>query len=257
MFWFFPKRVIYPALVTVLLAVVFSFGLMGAIAASTRTINFDSMTISDPCDGAFAAPFSIVDSPNDDVIASDNGRIMCRVGNSGTFTVQVASPCIGDSIAFYVQSDGMTAYTNLNSVLVDQIAYSGDGVYNLTGPFDEFVADMSAGQSTYLDDLVIDYTCPPGEETAPGCDLMMPVPADAANGLFIADAPLLWGPGDGKSTGLTVEAGKTYLVTGQDATGHYRQIMLGCNLLWVPAGAVVPNPESPWNGTALPGSVVE
>jgi hypothetical protein len=85
----------------------------------------------------------------------------------------------------------------------------------------------------------------------------MAIPTDAAMGRFVADAPILSQPDLGGTTGLTITAGKTYLVVGQDASGGFRKIVLACQFVWVPFNSVVPEPDSPWFGHPLPTTVVK
>ncbi len=94
------------------------------------------------------------------------------------------------------------------------------------------------------------------EAEAPGCDATLAIPSGSAVGLFVADAPVLWEPSATATTGLTVAAGKTFWVTGQDASGQFRQIILQCKFVWVPFNAVAPNPDATWHNTPLPTTVI-
>jgi len=91
----------------------------------------------------------------------------------------------------------------------------------------------------------------------PGCDALIPIPATAVVGKFVAPAQVYWSPGKLTSPVVTVDAGKNYLVAGQDASGQYRKILIACDWVWVRAETVGPNPESPWNGAPLPTLVVD
>jgi hypothetical protein len=94
------------------------------------------------------------------------------------------------------------------------------------------------------------------EDTA-GCDALVNIPAQAVMGQFTSNATVYWAPETGAATDLTVAAGKTYRVTGQDATGQFRQIILECQFVWVPFNTVGPDPEPLWGGAPLPTTVVK
>jgi hypothetical protein len=89
-----------------------------------------------------------------------------------------------------------------------------------------------------------------------GCDARLPLDG-AVVGSFVADAPLYAEPGVLISPTITIPAGKTYWVSGLDASGQYYRIFLQCSVVWVPASAVGPNYDSVWNGAALPTTVIE
>lgn len=82
--------------------------------------------------------------------------------------------------------------------------------------------------------------------------------AGLPDGSVIGDMPFntqaYWAPGQA-SSGLIINAG-TYHVIGQDATGEWRKIMLGCGFLWVPINSMGPSYQSPQNGAPLPTRVV-
>jgi len=90
-----------------------------------------------------------------------------------------------------------------------------------------------------------------------GCDLMMPVPATAVGGAFVADALVYWAPGKLTDPVLTIPAGSTARVIGVDASGDYYKIVWSCDFLWVPVETVGPNYDNVWNGKPLPTDVVE
>jgi hypothetical protein len=89
-----------------------------------------------------------------------------------------------------------------------------------------------------------------------GCDQFVDIPPQAVGGAFVANAPVYFAPQSDTPTGVMIEAGKTYLVAGQDATGQFRKVLISCTWVWVPADTVGPNYESPWNGAPLPTTVV-
>jgi hypothetical protein len=90
-----------------------------------------------------------------------------------------------------------------------------------------------------------------------GCDTLLAIPSQAVMGQFTSDATVYWAPETGAATPLTVSTGKTYRVTGQDATGQFRQIILECQFVWVPLNTVGPDPEPLWGGAPLPTTVVK
>lgn len=91
----------------------------------------------------------------------------------------------------------------------------------------------------------------------PGCDALLPIPATAVGGTFVADAPAYWEPGELTSPLVTIPAGNSARVIGLDATGQYYKIIWACNFVWVPKATLGPNYDAVWNGTPLPTAVVE
>ncbi len=90
-----------------------------------------------------------------------------------------------------------------------------------------------------------------------GCDTLIAIPSQAVMGQFVSDALLYYTPGQLIVPNLTVPAGKTYLVIGQDASGQFRKILLQCQFVWVPLNSVGPDPEPLWNNKPLPTTVVQ
>jgi hypothetical protein len=90
-----------------------------------------------------------------------------------------------------------------------------------------------------------------------GCDAEINIPATAVGGLFTANAPLYWAPGKLVEPTMTISAGETALVIGPDASASYDEILWGCNLVWVPANTLAPNPDNVWHSTPLPTAVVQ
>lgn len=101
------------------------------------------------------------------------------------------------------------------------------------------------------------YTVASSDCAVAGCDTLIKIPSQSVMGLFVSDAPVYWAPDASATTGLTITAGKTYRVTGQDATGQFRQIILQCQFVWVPFNSVGPNPDAVWNNAPLPTTVVK
>ena len=91
----------------------------------------------------------------------------------------------------------------------------------------------------------------------PGCDVLLPIPATAVGGTFVADAPVYWTPGELTSPLVTIAAGNSARVIGLDASGQYYQIIWVCDFVWVPKATLGPNYDAVWNGAPLPTGVVE
>jgi hypothetical protein len=91
----------------------------------------------------------------------------------------------------------------------------------------------------------------------PGCDALLPIPATAVGGTFVADAPVYWAPGDLATPLVTIPAGNSARVIGLDASGQYYKIIWVCDFVWVPVGTLGPNYDAVWNGAPLPTAVVE
>ncbi len=96
-----------------------------------------------------------------------------------------------------------------------------------------------------------------GLAVLPGCDVLLPIPATAVGGAFVADAPVYWKPGELTSPLVTIPAGNTAWVLGQDASGQYYKIIWVCDLVWVPKATMGPNYDAVWNGAPLPTGVVQ
>jgi len=68
---------------------------------------------------------------------------------------------------------------------------------------------------------------------APGCDQFTEIMPTAVMGTFITEAALYWAPGQVTDPLVTITAGKTYRIDGLDESGQYRQVLIGCQWLWV------------------------
>jgi hypothetical protein len=91
-----------------------------------------------------------------------------------------------------------------------------------------------------------------------GCDAQVNIPPQAVVGSFVTNAAAYWEPGQLiTNPPVTIEAGKTYWVAGQDATGMYRKVLLGCQWVWVLHDTVGPNYDDVWQGKPLPTDVVD
>jgi len=90
-----------------------------------------------------------------------------------------------------------------------------------------------------------------------GCDALLPIPATAVGGTFVADAPVYWAPGKLTSPLVTIRAGNTARVIGQDDTGQFYKIIWVCDFVWVPTATMGPNYDNVWHGAPLPTGVVK
>jgi hypothetical protein len=106
-------------------------------------------------------------------------------------------------------------------------------------------------RKTLVDTVTIADPC-----ASPGCDQLIPMDG-AVMGLFTADAPVYSVPGLLVTPPVTIQAGKTLWVFGQDASEQYYSVLLVCTFLWVPKSTVGPDPEPLWHNTPLPTRIVE
>jgi hypothetical protein len=104
------------------------------------------------------------------------------------------------------------------------------------------------------------YYCDTGEifsAPAPGPD-MVALPAQAVVGQFVKSTPIYFAPSaDAAHPSMVMEAGKTLWVLGVDASGGFFKVLLSGQPFWVPVDSMGPNYDDVWNGTPLPGTVVE
>jgi len=122
---------------------------------------------------------------------------------------------------------------------------------------------MTPSGPQLLDEITVEYApCSP--------DLPDPVPGarpgpemivldGAVVGRFLSDTPLYYAPDLSALVypQITIKAGETLWVFGVDETGEFYQVLVWATKLWVPVGAVGPNPDAPWNGAALPDTVID
>ena len=130
--------------------------------------------------------------------------------------------------------------------------FEGTAVINT--PVDEVVVQVLGQTDLTIDNL---NTAEAVVEALPGCDVLLPIPATAVGGAFVADAPVYWKPGELTNPLVTIKAGNTARVIGQDASGQYYQIIWVCDFVWVPKATMGPNYDAVWNGAPLPTAVVE
>jgi hypothetical protein len=103
------------------------------------------------------------------------------------------------------------------------------------------------------DTVTVDASC----KAIPGCDLLIPLPSTAVVGEFVSDAAAYWKPGQLiTNPSITIQAGKTYYVIGQDESQQYYKVLLGCSFVWVLKPTVGPNNDAVWMGKPLPTDIV-
>jgi len=120
---------------------------------------------------------------------------------------------------------------------------------------------VDGSEDAYID---IQASCTPAPAPGPdpvapvpGCDVRMGLPTTSVVGSFLSDALLYAEPGVSTSPALTLSAGKTAWVLGEDASGGYYKILWVCDYLWVKKGTLGPNPDAVWQGRPLPTNVVQ
>ncbi len=194
----------------------------------------------------------------------------CFSDGSGGFMIMVevqASALASEKGQFVVPGYGQVGYTQDN-------AFSGAGVFSFmmfaSAPYSvpdhtpvtltvtTYNGTNFTGGVSYVSTLTWD--CTTGETIVvekPGCDALLPIPATAVGGTFVADAPVYWAPGELTNPLVTIKAGNSARVLGLDASGEYYKIIWGCNLLWVPKATLGPNYDAVWHGAPLPTGVVQ
>ena len=143
---------------------------------------------------------------------------------------------------------------DINFVTVASSGYPTPGMMTYT--------EMSGITGAYLDWYTYnesvaswDVSCSSG--VVAGCDVVIPLTADAVVGAFVADANAYWAPGKLTSPLATITKDNTAWVLGVDATGQYYKIVWVCQYLWVQVPTMGPNFDKVWNGTPLPTTVVQ
>jgi hypothetical protein len=215
-------------------------------------------------------------------VPSSVSAISVNVPVSGDFTCTAMTVVNGGSLSFNRDNTG-SGYESWTVEIIDgagTVLYTASGVspvggiasfcfpgavypYTATPQYNpiSLVYDSPAGNGLNAQSLVLNSgTCqglpPHPRSSAAGCTQYVVIPPQAVGGQFVANAPVYYAPESGAQTGVVIQAGNTYLVAGQDATGQYREVLLSCQWVWVPANTVGPNPEAPWNGAPLPTTVV-
>ncbi len=132
--------------------------------------------------------------------------------------------------------------------------YEGTAVINTR--VDQVVVQVLGEIDLSIDNLSTSETAAEAE-ALPGCDVLLPIPATAVGGTFVADAPVYWAPGKLTNPLVTIAAGNSARVIGLDSTGEYYQIIWVCDYVWVPKATLGPNYDAVWNGAPLPTAVME
>ena len=192
-------------------------------------VTFTISITNTSADGALTLQ-SLVDSVYGDL----NGLGTCAVPQ--TIDVGTTYTC-----AFTVEITGAAGYRETNTVTasgmhVNQLVFSGSSA-----------------------EVTVRIVRSPAKQPAsvPGCDVLLPIPATAVGGTFVADAPVYWKPGELTNPLVTIKAGNSARVLGLDASGEYYKIIWVCNLVWVPKATLGPNYDAVWGGAPLPTGVVE
>ena len=165
----------------------------------------------------------------------------------GTYTFTFTNiDAVGATVRLVSDGSGSPA-----STLAGPISVPGTLTYDMPP-----LGSQPGGLGFYFDSgnegsVQVTVTC----STAPGCAVT--IPPQAVSGAFVENAEIYWAPGQLVAPQTVIEAGKTYLVAGQDASGMYRKVLIACQWVWVRAETVGPNYDEVWNGTPLPADVVE
>jgi hypothetical protein len=174
---------------------------------------------------------------------------------AGLFNVRVE---VQDSDGTKLGEDAFGA--NYGTTHSGTVAYSPDAM----GPTVTFYlyyshnvrGSVSANQveEVLADKVTVDASC----KALPGCDVLIPLPSTAVVGEFKTSAEVYWGPGQLiTNPPITIEAGKTYYVIGQDQSEQYYEVLLGCDFVWVLKSTVGPNFDDVWQGKPLPTTIVD
>jgi hypothetical protein len=215
-------------------------------------------------------------------VPSSVSAISVNVSVSGDFTCTAMTVVNGGSLTFnrnntgvgseswtveIIDGAGTVLYAASGASPVGSIASFGfpGAVYPYTATpqynpislvYDSPAGNGLGGQSLVLDSGTCQGLPSRPSSSAGGCTQFVVIPPQAVGGQFVANAPVYYAPTSSAQTGIVIQAGKTYLVAGQDATGQYREVLISCQWVWVPANTVGPNPEAPWYGEPLPTTVV-
>lgn len=142
---------------------------------------------------------------------------------------------------------GGTTYSR--SITYSHSAVGPKVTYNLY-----YSASRLEVEYAFADSVTVDATC----KVIPGCDLYIPLPSTAVVGEFKTDAAAYWKPGQLiTNPSITIQAGKTYYVIGQDVTQQYYKVLISCSFVWVLKSTVGPNFDNVWMGKPLPTDIVD
>ncbi len=89
----------------------------------------------------------------------------------------------------------------------------------------------------------------------PGPD-MVPIPAEAVGGTFVANTPLYFAPDESSASMYMMKAGQSLWVLGINAEGTFYQVLLSGQKYWIPADSIGPTYDAVWRGAPLPITVI-
>lgn len=181
-------------------------------------------------DGAFVAAFSArVEVWDYDGTKLGENTFGANYGNTYTGTISYSQEAVGPTVTFYLYY----SYNDFAQVKAAQAR--------------EILADTAVANA---DCKVL--------PVLPGCNVSVPIPSTAVVGQFTSSAAAYWKPGELiTNPPITIEAGKTYYVIGQDQSEQYYKIALGCDFVWVLKSTVGPNPDDVWQSMPLPTAIVD
>ncbi len=262
---------LYPILITVLLlsAIVTSGAALAGTPAEALTVT--GMSFSSTPAGNFTVENGLFSRLTGNVLLNGVGEGGGE-GEAGP-ALQPIPECVGNVLRIAFDSPQSNVIfdfaTQLPSGLLSVRGFLGGNqvfAQTFTGIFGFFYPEGTASIGATVDAL--ELSTPDGGCFAidnietdlaalPGCDVLMPIPSTAVVGSFVADAPVYWKPGDLTHPLVTIPAGKTAWVLGQDASGQYYKIVWVCDLVWVPKATMGPNYDAVWNGKPLPTEIVQ
>jgi len=225
------------------------------VSAGTATLN-GVLDASDP-----TMPVVFISSPNctgQGVTPVHYEAMVFSVGTTGVYTLDLTST--GAFASFYLYagsfdpSNGMANCVAADNSAPEQITYNlvQNSAYYVV-VIDDTFAQVGGSYTVQFSGPGNIYI---GNAGGPGCDVLMPIPATAVGGTFVADAPVYWKPGELTSPVVTIRAGNSARVLGLDASGQYYKIIWVCDFVWVPKATLGPNYDAVWNGAPLPTGVV-
>ena len=230
--------------IALVLSMVTAFALVAVpVARADYVMNFDSVVSS--CEsGAYtvsvtAAPQVAAEGV---LVSAYNARVEVR-DSDGTL--------LGED-AFPANPGG----TYSGTIAYNQKAVGPTVTFYLYYSYNALVAQPSAVQVREIlaDTAVADAEC----KVVPGCDVWIAIPSTAVVGEFKTSAAAYWKPGQLiTNPPVTIEAGKTYYVIGQDQSEQYYKVLLGCDFVWVLKSTVGPNFDDVWHGMPLPTTIVD
>ncbi len=142
----------------------------------------------------------------------------------------------------------------------DSANYLGDAGNSIPGTFSFPVSKGDTFVLVFMNSFAVEgcsYSYSFTYDGAPpkglGCTLSIPDGSVVGNTPYRAQ--VFYAPGK-VSPGIFLNPG-TYIVTGQDSSQTYYQIMLACQFLWVRKDNMQPSFESPQDGAALPTRIID